>query len=172
MTNIDARLQVYVSQRPALVTYASRILGSRESAEDIVHDAFLRFMPADARETSTGQLVAYLFRIVRNLAFDVIKRRKLEARESIDPPYWSVPSPCPTPEDIVATSDELRLIEKLLEDLPLETRIALEMHRFGGYTLSEIAAHLGISVTKVHRHVQNAMVRLASALPRESVIQL
>ncbi|NHT75592.1 RNA polymerase sigma-70 factor (ECF subfamily) [Rhizobium sp. PP-F2F-G38] len=164
MTNIEVRHQVYVAQRPALVAYASRILGSRDTAEDIVQDAFLRFMPANAQETSSGQLVSYLYRIVRNLAFDVMKRQKLEARESVDPPYWTVPSRHPTPEDIVAASDELRLIERLLEDLPLETRIALEMHRFGGYTLSDIAAHLGISVATVHRHVRTGMVRLASGL--------
>jgi RNA polymerase sigma-70 factor (ECF subfamily) len=34
-----------------------------------------------------------------------------------------------------------------LAELPERTRIAVEMHRFGGCTLKEIAEHFGISVS-------------------------
>ncbi len=34
-----------------------------------------------------------------------------------------------------------------MAELPERTRVALEMHRFGGFKLREIAAHLGVSVT-------------------------
>jgi RNA polymerase sigma-70 factor (ECF subfamily) len=38
------------------------------------------------------------------------------------------------------------------------------MHRLGGYTLGEVAEHLGISVATAHRHVRGAMMRIAMAL--------
>ena len=34
-----------------------------------------------------------------------------------------------------------------MAELPERTRIAMEMHRFGGCTLKEIAEHFGISVS-------------------------
>ena len=43
-----------------------------------------------------------------------------------------------------------------MAELPERTRVALEMHRFGGFKLREIAAHLGISVTVTHELIAAA----------------
>lgn len=165
MIDVETRHEVYIANRTALVAYATRILGSRETAEDIVQDAFLRFAPANTNSGSSTQTVAYLYKIVRNLSLDFIKRQKLENREKQNElPYWSIPNDVPTPEDFVVVNDEVRQISAILDDLPFEVRVALEMHRFGGYTLEEIAAHLDISVATAHRHVRTAMVRVATLL--------
>ncbi|KQS89751.1 MULTISPECIES: sigma-70 family RNA polymerase sigma factor [unclassified Rhizobium] len=165
MIDVETRHDVYIANRSALIAYATRILGSRETAEDIVQDAFLRFAPANTNAGSSTQTLAYLYKIVRNLSFDFLKRQKLENREQQnEPPYWSIPNEVPTPEDFVAVTDEIRRISEILDDLPVEVRVALEMHRFGGYTLEEIAAHLDISVATAHRHVRTAMMRVATML--------
>ncbi len=165
MIDVETRHDVYIANRTALIAYATRILGSRETAEDIVQDAFLRFAPANTNNGSPTQTLAYLYKIVRNLSFDFLKRQKLENREQQnEPPYWSIPNEVPTPEDFVAVTDEIRRISEILDDLPVEVRVALEMHRFGGYTLEEIAAHLDISVATAHRHVRTAMMRVATIL--------
>lgn len=161
----DATSLLYAAHRPALVRYATRILGSREAAEDIVQDAFLRFSPANTYGASAGQTLAYLYRIVRNLCLDLIKRRRIEMREQdSEPPFWSMPRAVETPEETMLVSDEVRAIAAVLDRFPLDVRVALEMHRFGGYTLEEVAAHLGISVATAHRHVRAALVEIALRL--------
>lgn len=169
MVDMETRHQVYFANRSALVAYAARIVGSRETAEDIVQEAFIRFAPADADRArfdgSSRPSLAYLYKIVRNLCLDLLKRRKIEVREErAEPPYWSMPIEMPTPEDVVLVKDEIRHISGILEDLPVDVRVALEMHRFGGYTLEEIAAQLNISVATAHRHVRTAMTRVATSL--------
>lgn len=169
MKDGDAKALLYATYRPALVRYATRILGSREAAEDIVQDAFIRFSPANATGTATGQTLGYLYRIVRNLSFDVIKRRKIEMRErDNEPPYWSIPRAVETPEENVQVSQELQMIRDVLDGFPLDVRVAVEMHRFGGHTQEEVAAHLGISVATVHRHVRAALVEIALRLGETS----
>lgn len=161
----DATSMLYVAHRPALVRYATRIVGSREAAEDIVQDAFIRFSPANAHGTSAGQTLAYLYRIVRNLCLDLIKRQKIEMRErDTEPPFWSVPRAIETPEEAVLVCDEVRIVREVLDGLPRDVRIAVEMHRFGGHTLEDVAAHLGISVATAHRHVRAALVQIALRL--------
>lgn len=165
MKEADATSLLYATHRPALVRYATRILGSREAAEDIVQDAFLRFSPANAYGASASQTLAYLYRIVRNLCLDLIKRRRIEMRERDgEPPFWSVPRAIETPEETVLVSDEVRVITEVLDGLSPDVRVALEMHRFGGYTLEEVAAHLNISVATAHRHVRAALVEIALRL--------
>lgn len=165
MADAEIRTSLYIENRKALIEYATRILGSRETAEDVVQEAFLRFAPANANFGSAKQTVGYLYRIVRNLAFDALKRRKVEAREqNEDPPFWSIPGEERTPEQTLLLSDELRQISLVLSELPVDVRIALEMHRFGDYTLDEIAERLDISVATAHRHVRSAMMRIATRL--------
>lgn len=161
----EVRNGVFLAHRTALIDYATPILGSREAAEDIVHDAFLRFVPSPARISSPEQTLAYLYRIVRNLAFDVLRRRKVEGRESArGVPYWAMPREEKTPEQSLLLCDQLRLVADTLASLPVDVRIAAEMHRFGGFTLEEVAEHLGISVATAHRHVRSALLAIASRI--------
>jgi RNA polymerase sigma-70 factor (ECF subfamily) len=155
---------LYATHRSALVAYATPILGSREAAEDVVHDAFLKFPPA-TEEAERG--IGYLYRIVRNLAFDSLKRRRLESRtQAGELPDWAQPAAEASPERHVIDRDEIRRVARLIDQLPPEQRKALEMYRFSGCTLEEIAARLGISVATAHRHVRAALARLAQELDR------
>jgi len=160
---------VYLTHRAALVDYAAPILGSREAAEDIVQDAFLRFVPERVRSVTPEQTLGYLYRIVRNLAFDVLKRRKIEVRkQERDLPFWTMPRAEATPEENLLLGDEMRCVSRVMADLAPEARIAVEMHRFGGYTLEEVAEHLGISIATAHRYIRGAMMRIAAALDGSS----
>ena len=94
---------------------------------------------------------------MRNLAFDVLKRRKVEKRAGDDGPFWAVPHAEPTPEQSALFCDQVRIVADVLSSRPIEVRIAVEMHRFGGFTLEEVASHLGISVATAHRHVRSAI---------------
>ncbi len=160
--------EAYLTHRAALVDYASRILGSREAAEDIVQEAFLRLAPARSDDLTPRQRLAYLYRIVRNLAFDMLRRRRIESRgQAEDAPFWITPQPSETPEEALLLRDQARIAAETLATLPPDIRQALEMYRFGGQTLEAVASHLGISVATAHRHVRMAMVRIAVALDEE-----
>jgi len=52
-------------------------------------------------------------------------------------------------------------ISNALQALPEASRRALELHRFGGCTLAEIARQLDVSLTTAHRLLRDALVKLA-----------
>jgi len=56
----------------------------------------------------------------------------------------------PDPEAVALYKDEFDRVMAAIADLPERTRIALEMHRFGGCKLREIAEFLEISVPLAH----------------------
>ncbi|SFB31556.1 RNA polymerase sigma-70 factor, ECF subfamily [Rhizobium sp. NFR07] len=160
---------IYMGHRAALISYSARILGSRDAAEDIVQEAYLRFVPDMPPTETARQGLAYLYRIVRNLSLDMVKRRKIEQRaQSDDPPFWIVPRASDTPEQTTMFCDEVRIAQQVLASLPEDIRIAVEMHRHGGQTLDAVAKHLGVSVATAHRHVRTAMVKIAVALDRKN----
>jgi RNA polymerase sigma-70 factor (ECF subfamily) len=70
----DARLKLYLTHRAALIDYATPIVGCRARAEDVVQEAYIRFVPARVADARIEQPVAYLYRIVRNVALDWTRR--------------------------------------------------------------------------------------------------
>lgn len=159
MPQEGAALEVFQSHRASLVDYARVITGSESTAEDVVQDAWLRFRNAYNAVTLREPL-HYLYRIVRNLAVDENRRAALEvSRCSVDVEAitHSIATEAPSPEDIAIARSELELVRTALGELPERTRIAVEMHRFGGHTLAEIARSLGISVGLAHTLVADGI---------------
>lgn len=149
MEQNDRCLELYVAHRSALLTYANRIVKDPGRAEDLVQEAFLRLRTASSA-TLLEEPVAYLYRIVRNLALDLHRHLTFERRHEVagvDGLAAEVPEPVPSPESTAAAREEFRNLLRALGELPPRTRLALEMHRLGGFKLREIAAHLGISVS-------------------------
>lgn len=151
---------LFVAHRGSLVEYATRIVGSRAHAEDVVQEAWLRFQAA-SKERLFDEPLGYLFRIVRNLALDGRRRLALESRllgDSENDTASSVaPATVPTPETVALYREELRLLASALAELPKRTRIAVEMHRLGGCTLREIADFLGLSQPSAHKLVMDGI---------------
>jgi RNA polymerase sigma factor (sigma-70 family) len=163
----DERLQIYLTHRAALVEYALPIVGDRMRAEDVVQEAFIRFAPgaASTADAAIGQPLGYLYRIVRNLAYDFSRRRAAELRHGSEGrAWWSVPQLPRTPEQELSHRQDLAQVEAVLAGLPPGMRRAVEMHRLGGHTLQEIADELGVSVNTAHRWVREAVVALALRL--------
>lgn len=139
---------LFVQHRSSLIDYAARIVGSRVQAEDVVQEAWLRLRLAEEQRTVL-EPVAYLYRLVRNLAIDT--RRKLSReilQASSEQTTLGVPDGAPSAERTAEAKDELRLVLEALAALPERTRIAVRMNRIEGRTLQEVAAHLDLSVTR------------------------
>ena len=165
MPDTNDRLQLYLTHRIALVDYAAPIVGCRAKAEDVVQDAWLRFSQGADNLAPLTQPVGYLYRIVRNLAFDLNRRATLENRhtthsESLDEHISNAPSP----EQQALHVDELRKLQHALSRLPERTRQAFVLHRLQGLTFQQIGTQLGISVSLAHQLVRDALTYCAVQL--------
>ena len=163
----DQALSLYIAHRRKLVTVANGIVGDAGRAEDVVQEAFLRFRGA-AADQLPDEPVGYLYRVVRNLALDRRRRQTLEDRHvaaaGMDDVIAGMIGDRPNPEDEAIAREELRNVLAAMDELPERTRIVLEMHRFGGCTLKEIAAHLGISVSMAQVLLKRAIVHCQRSL--------
>lgn len=149
---------VFVEHRRALVSYATTIMGERGRAEDVVQEAWLRFSTA-ASVQRLDDPVSYLYRVVRNLAFDLRRRLAFE-RDHVFTQLDDGTAPLDlelSAEERAIARESLRNVAEALKELPERTRIALEMHRFGGCTLKQIAEHLGISTSYAQALVKDGL---------------
>jgi len=148
----------------ALAT-AIRVVGSREEAEDVVHDAFVTvWRKIDRFDAGRGSLRAWLMTVVRNRGIDRIRsRRSTVDVDEADELSLLRTSPNPTWEEVVtrASTDELRAA---LTELPDEQRRAVELAYFEGYTYREVA-----EITGVPPGTANGRMRLALAKLRQGL---
>ncbi|WP_197705124.1 sigma-70 family RNA polymerase sigma factor [Sphingobium cloacae] len=152
MTHESMALRLYRSHRAALVDYAKGITGSRAHAEDVVQEAWFH-LDRKGDDPAIREPIAYLYRIVRNLAVDSIRRLLRERTRcgvDIEEAARLVPDESPSAEATIIARDDVRLVFETLEDLPERQRIAIEMYRFGGFKLRQIAERLNVSIALVH----------------------
>lgn len=145
-----------IAHRAQLVNTAASITGCRCRAEDVVQEVFLKLAGGVAVE-AVRQPLAYLARMVRNLAIDHYRRQSFEGThyeegdEGLD-----VASPFAGPESSVIHRDLLDRVAGALAELPARTQAAFEMVRLSDMTLKEAAGRLGVSQTLVHFMVRDA----------------
>lgn len=120
--------------------YCQVRLGSREAAEDATSEVFLRALAAIDGYRG-GSVVAWLYRIARNITIDLARRQRptttLDARH--EPPDHT-----PTPEAVALAREQADDLRTALATLSEEQRAAVEL-RLAGWSGEQIGAALGKS---------------------------
>lgn len=132
----DALRILYTRYKDFLLTLANALLHDQNSAEDALHEVFMRFTRNIATFRLTGTLKAYLSVSIANEARSQLRRRKLHAASSdfaVEPPGQTLPCPLESQE----TAERLR---RHLAALPDEQREVVVLRAKGGLTFKEIAA--------------------------------
>jgi RNA polymerase sigma-70 factor (ECF subfamily) len=149
--------------RPKLTRIAYRMLGSVAEAEDVVQDAFLRWLDAD--RSAVREPEAYLRRVVTRLSLDVLKsaRRRRET-------YIGRWLPEPIVEEETDDLDEVTLpLMMALERLsPLE-RAAFLLHDVFGVGFEEVAETIGRDPAAARQLASRARTHVRAARPRFEV---
>ncbi len=128
---------VFDPLRPKLARIAYRMLGSVADAEDVVQDAFLRWMAADRGAVREPE--GFLRRIVTRLCLDQLKSAR--RRREVYPGPW-LPEPVLESEDDEVDDVTLPLMMALERLSPLE-RAAFILHDVFGVEFDEVAKTIG-----------------------------
>ncbi|WP_370637513.1 RNA polymerase factor sigma-70 [Cupriavidus sp. AU9028] len=166
----ETLLELFLQNRRALVGAAARIVGSRDQAEDVVQDAYLRLCSVGDNPSIRCRL-SYLFQVVRNLAIDYCRRQTLEQRwMAPEDDGINVSSPGTSPDVIAMDRQALCALAGALAELPERTQRAFQMCRLQGMTQKEIATALGVSPTLVNFMVRDACIHCRARLTRQKAI--
>jgi RNA polymerase sigma-70 factor (ECF subfamily) len=148
--------------RPRLVRVAYRMLGSVADAEDVVQEAFIRWMDADRAVVLEPE--AWLRRVVYRLSLDVLKSARRRRETYVGP--W-LPEPVVEADDDESGVDDVTLPLMLaLERLsPLE-RAAFLLHDVFGAPFAEVAETIGRDEAACRQLASRAREHVRAARPR------
>jgi RNA polymerase sigma-70 factor (ECF subfamily) len=158
-----ALAQLYDRFAPILMAVATRILGERREAEDLLHDVFLEvWRQAADYDVTRGSVRAWIMIRLRSRAIDrrksagVARAVPLEPEEHIDDRGG--------PDEDPQLGPDRASVRRALAALPDDQRTVLELGYFEGLSSSEIAERISAPIGTVKSRVAAALAKLRAAM--------
>ncbi len=148
---------LFAESREALRRYVRRLVSSRETAEEIVQQAFLRtYQQRESVQTPR----AFLFSTARNLAANSRRHDRMAATDSVgDFDDLRVVNTCGPLEDLLIADEASQLLKEAVEHLPPQCRAAFTLRMFHACSYKEIGDRLGLSEKTVEKHISQGLRR-------------
>lgn len=160
----------FTALRPRLFAIAYRMLGIRADADDVVQDAWLRWVGADQGALQSAE--AWLVTVTTRLSIDKLRSRKAEREAYVG---WWLPEPLvdfdlDTPESHAELASDVSVaLMWVLERLAPEERAAFLLRQVFDHDYEEVAAMLGKSEAACRQMVHRAQERVQQQKPRFAV---
>ena len=154
----DKRAFLELYDRYSRPVYATgfRLLGDAQLAEELVQDAFTSvWRRAKSFESERASFSTWLYRIARNRAVDLDRRRRVRPLSVGEDPLRTV-SGGPEPEADVDSWDLARALSRI----PDEYREVLTLAYFGGLSQREISRRTGVPLGTVKSRTTAAIKSL------------
>lgn len=168
----QAVAELYNRYATPAFSLALRVVGDRESAEEIVQEAFLRIWNhAASFDPQRGRFASWLLSIIHNLAVNELRRRRSrpQVAPGADEMLVNLYEPTAGPEELAWASARRTLIRSAMTELPQAQRQALELAFFRGLTQVEIANLLGDPLGTVKTRIRLGMQKLSRLLAAQGL---
>jgi RNA polymerase sigma-70 factor (ECF subfamily) len=145
-----------------VVSIAWGIVRNPADAEDLAQEAFVKAFETIGRFKTGEPFGPWIYRIVTNLALDVMKHRKRFRHEEITD---AAPAERRDRADLPAITNELaQRIDRGIESLPEMQRIVARLYLVDEFGHAEIATMTGLSEGTVRSHLSLARGKLREKL--------
>lgn len=134
----------YEQYKTGIFRFALSILKDPQLAEDVLQETFLRILSGKGNP-DPGKEQAWLYRVARNICYDILRKRKHESAES---------SAAPAPEN-----NQWEFLELIAPLSPKEQEI-VSLKIIGGLTHKEIAKVMGLTTGGAKKRYERAIRKL------------
>jgi RNA polymerase sigma factor (sigma-70 family) len=159
--NDEAFRTLHDRYRQRLFAYVRQMLssGSRQDAEDVLQDVFVRAYGALRNDGREMNVRAWLYRVAHNRCIDHLRRPVPPAAEVFEVSR----KPLHDPVEEAQRRDDLRRLVNDVANLPEQQRSALLMREIDGMTYADLAVALDVTVPAVKSLLVRARIGLVEA---------
>ena len=150
---------------------------NQQLAEDIFQDAFIKVIKSikTKKYNEEGKFLPWLMRISHNLVIDYFRKNNRKPREATtkNPQDFDI-------FDIIASNDntkeldlikeeQIKLLNKLILELPEEQREVLLMRHYNDMSFKEIAEKSGVSINTALGRMRYALINIRKLIQENNV---
>ncbi len=152
--------ELYESLFLTIFRIAYRITGDAGKAEDLCHEAFIKYYERGKPLPDMAQAKYWLIRVVKNLTLNSEKRKSRE-RRAVERLKRISPLSAVSEEETYIKKESKEEVQKALSVLPYNFRIVLILKEYEGLTYKEIGSIMGITEGNVKVRVFRAREKLS-----------
>jgi len=180
--NDDALDVLYRRHERALLRFIGRFLGSRQAAEDVLQETFLRVYRSAPEYQARGKFTTWLYRIASNLCLNELRQRRSRRFISLNATVsYAVtdseseevelqdllPDPsAESPAEALELNETLHEIRRALDELPEGQRRVVSLYVCDDLNLREVADALECSVGTVKSRAHYGLRSVREKLER------
>jgi RNA polymerase sigma-70 factor (ECF subfamily) len=155
--------ELFNAEESALLRYAYGIVGQRETAEDLVQEAFLRLHEHWSEVTSPK---AWIYRSIRNLALNYLRDHRRETPMD-DKAEWQ--SETPQADEELGKMEAVGALRMLMAEMQEQDQQLIAMKYKRQLSYEDISKQTGLSVSNVGYKLHHLLKGLADSLRRLGV---
>lgn len=143
--------QLYEQHKTGIFRYALSILKSPPLAEDALQETFVRLLQCKGLPFDPGGAQAWLYRVTRNICFDMLRKQKKEA------------------EPVEGVNSEQFGFLDLIQPLTPKEQEIIALKILGNLSHKEIAKILGLTVHGTKKRYERAIHKLRESMKEELI---
>lgn len=169
--DMNAYRALYELLYDRLFRFSLSFVKSKEAAEEIVSDVFIKLWQIRNELPEINNLKIYLYTITKNFSLNYITKYYKNPVVSMDELDIDIIVALPNPEELCISADISDKINEVINQLPSKCRIIFQLVKEDGFRYNEVANILNISVLTVRNQLAIAIKKMAEALPARLELQ-
>jgi RNA polymerase sigma-70 factor (family 1) len=157
--------QLYLHFGKKLTQFAISLVRSREIAEELVEDVFVKLWANRAHSSEIENITVYLYVAVKNRSLNTLSQK---AHELIAAPFdyldTTLDKFAADPYDLMITAEMMMRMRQAVEALPPRCKLIFKLIREDGLKYKEVAEILNISVNTIDAQMAIAVKKICAAL--------
>jgi RNA polymerase sigma-70 factor (ECF subfamily) len=143
-----------------LFQLAFAIVRSKEMAEEVVEDVFIKVWKKRTQLGKIENFTFYLYVMTKNCSRDYLRKYGNKKNINLDEvalPFYRVDA---TPEDLMITEEAINQINKAINELPTKCRLIFKLVKEDGLKYREVAELLHLNIKTVENQVGIALKKI------------
>ena len=160
-----ALAELYKLYYQKLIFFAKSILRTKELAEEVVEDVFIKLWCNRQQITEIKNLNIYLYTAVKNTS---LNRLSQQAKQLVSAPFdfldIELDNELANPQELMITAEMMNKMRHAIDTLPPRCKMIFRLVREDGLKYKEVAEILNISVNTIDVQMAIAVKKICAAL--------
>ncbi|WP_170007510.1 RNA polymerase sigma factor SigX [Bacillus fonticola] len=166
--------RLYETYHQDLFQFLFYLVKNREHAEDLSQEVYVRVLKNYSSFEGKSSEKTWLFSIAKHVAIDFFRKqstRKKRILSIFDSQEVDVKDENPLPEEVLLQNEDIQLMYRCLDRCKVEQKMVLLLRFLQSMSISETAASLGWTESKVkttqHRAMKTLRMEMEAAKEKE-----
>lgn len=172
--DVAQRMRAAVQQHDGVLrNFLRRALGSKEDAEDVLQEVYVRLLQREKQDAIADYPRSYLFVTATNIIRDRRRRERIKEKVYRDPlmrdfEQLDPVDPQPSAETMLMSREGVEIVKSALKDIKPVYAEIFSLHWGDGLTFAEISRRTGIPNRSVERYAGHALAHCRRALEKKN----